>query len=167
VIVYERALRLRRADSVVPFTIRLENMRRAKRGINDGVAADLIVEGLGSNLDLADEAPLSFEVFHLDALGCILHSVFMLRGFLQPLERDIGWFEQDGFGWFGLPMLHDFGDPAHGIEFEREIEALIEERLSRRLEEFILAKRRQRGGDPAEAKDPGGRGGRGSRSDIG
>jgi hypothetical protein len=151
VIVYERALRLRSGESVVPFTIRLENMRSAKRGINDGVAADLIVDGLGSNLDLTDDAAFSFEVFHLDTLGCILHSVLMLRGFLQPLERDIGWFEQDAYGSFGLPMLHDYGEPAHGIEFEREIEALIEERMSRRLEEYLRARQARREGAPTEA----------------
>lgn len=139
-VIYERTLRLRRGDSVVPFTIRLENARQARRGINDGVAADLFIEGLGSGLDLRDDAAFRFEVFGLDMLSCILQSVADLRGFLQPLEADIAWFDDDSYGWFGLPRLHEF-TPPYGIEFEREIETVIRERMNRRLEEYLQARR--------------------------
>lgn len=141
-IVYERTLRLRRGESVVPFTIRLENLRPTERGINEGVEANLIVEGLGSRLDLSDDLPISLAIFSPDTLSCILCSVVWLRGLLKPLEHDIGW-ERDVYGWFGLPMLHEY-TPPYGIEFEREIEALIDERMNARLEEHLLARRVQR-----------------------
>lgn len=139
-VIYERTLRLRRDGSVIPFTIRLQNARRTRQGINDGVAADLYVEGLGSALDLQDDDTFSFEVFGLDELSCILQSVANLRGFLRPLESDIAWFDDDSYGWFGLPMLHEF-TPPYGIELEREVETLIRERMNRRLEEHLQARR--------------------------
>jgi hypothetical protein len=68
-----------------------------------------------------------------------------LRGLLKPFESDIGWLDDGGYGWFGIPIVHEYLPP-YGLEFEREIEALINERMNRRLEEY-LRDRRATGGD--------------------
>jgi hypothetical protein len=123
-VVYERTLQLRRRDEIVPFTVRLENMRPWEKGRTGEVEADLIINGLGSKLDLLDSLPFRLSVRHVDTLGCILASIRLLREQLEPVEKDVRWYEADAFGSFFIPLFID-GD-LFGVEFEREIQDLVQ-----------------------------------------
>jgi hypothetical protein len=143
-VIYERTLQLRRENGVVPFTIRLENTRLWRKGHRNQQEADLIIDGLGSNLDFQDTLPFKVPIIQIDALDGVLSSVNALREILKGYENDIRWFDEDGregggFGWFGLPRNHDFAQ--YGIDFDRQMEALIEERTTERINQLVAARR--------------------------
>jgi hypothetical protein len=138
--IYERTLELRRDNEIVPFTIRLENMGLWRKGHRNELEADLIIDGLGSKLDFQDTSLFKVPIVQVDALSCILLSVNALREILKRYEDDIRWFDEDGregggFGWFGLPRNHDFAQ--YGIDFDGEMEALIEQRTTERITELV------------------------------
>jgi hypothetical protein len=108
------------------------------------VEADLIIEGLGSKLDLCDASVLRLSIRHVDTLGCILASIRVLRELLEPFEKNIRWCEDDAFGSFFVPLF--IAGDLFGVEFEREIEDLVQSQnlkwlKRRRLREERMARR--------------------------
>src|ERR1700735_4405526 len=135
-VIYERTLRLRRGDEIVPFSVRLQSMRPRERGRPGEVEADLIVDGLGSKLDFCDDGPFRRTVCHVDRLGCILGSIVELRLYLEPIEEDVRWCDDDEFGSFFVPL---FIDADHfGLVFARAMQDLVRERQREWMKEHRM-----------------------------